>query len=326
MTRPRYQGSEAWLAERRGGIGASDVPTLISGSEEQWRTLFAEKLGLIDAQPGSETMEWGKRLEDAIAAAYSERTGHRVQRVDRVLRHRELDFVRASLDRRRKGAVVELKKYGFPTADFGPDGSDQVPDAWAYQVQQQLAVTGLPLADIAVLFGGRELRIYTLGRDQTEIDAILALEQRAWAYVQRGEIPPYPGPAPVRPHLAADEIEADEAIANWAALAHQAGEAKAAAEAEEKEARDHLRALLADVGGARGQLPDGRRLLISHRPNKDSTVVAWEQVANAYRKAAVDSGADPEQLAALQELFTTTKPGIRPIRITIGKGELIHAA
>lgn len=320
MARQRYQGSPEWLAERKGGIGASEAATLVLGDEKSWRELFAIKLGILPDREANETMALGIALEPVIANAYTARTGHRVRRVDRVLRHRELDFVRASLDRRRPGAVVELKKWGFPTADFGPDGSDQVPDAFAYQCQQQLSVTGLPIADIAVLFGGRELRVYTLGRDEGTIDGLLALETRAWAYVARGEVPPWPGPAPVRPMLAEGEIEADEQLTAFVRR-YQAAEADLdLMEAERNAARRLIQERLADVGAVRG---DGFR--ISYRPNKDSVKVAWEQVAIAYRKAAIARGADEVELAAIESLFTTTAPGARPLRVTIEKGALIPA-
>ena len=327
--RKRYQGTPEWLEERRGGIGASDVPILVQGSAEQWRDLFAVKLGILPDPPASETMEWGKRLEDVIAAAYTERTGHRVQRVERILRHRELDFVRASLDRRRPGAVVELKKWGFPTDDFGPDGSDKVPDAFAYQVQQQLAVTGLDVADIAVLFGGRELRIYTLGREAGTIDRILALEQRVWAYVQRGEIPPYPGPVPVTPRLAADEIELDAGLVDLALTAYEASQRVKDFEAAEKEAKDRLREALADVGGGRAA-----NVSVSYRPQAERTTVAWQHVAEAYRKlldsireGRPDAGDIEASMDAIESLFTTTKPGNRPLLIrTSTSREVISAA
>ena len=112
--------------------------------------------------------------------------------------------------------------------------------------------------------------------------------------------------------------------------------------------KDRIRELLADAGGAKGVLPDGRRVTIAHRQNADSTVVAWELVAKAYRKyieqldqafginpgtlgimhdgrptlagdGFEDAEALPADLDAIESMFTTTKPGARPLRITIGK-------
>lgn len=316
----RYQGSPEWLAERKGGIGSSDVPTLINGDEAAWRDLFAIKLGILPDTVATETMSWGLRLEDPIADAYSERTGHKVQRVDRILRHRELDFVRASLDRRRAGAVVELKKWGFPSDAFGPDGSDQVPDSFIYQVQQQMAVTGLPVADIAVLFAGREMRVYTVGRDDGTIQKMLTLEERAWAYVARGEAPPWPGPAPVRHLLTEGEVEASPEIIELIPTLLEAQRVAEDWAIRADALKNLIRDELADAAGARG--PDFH---ITYKPNKDRVTVAWDLVASAYRKAAIEQGADPEQLAAIESLFTTSAPGARPLRITIEKGALVPA-
>jgi len=322
VSRQQYQGTPAWLEERHGGIGASDVPTLIAGSPEDWRTLFAVKLGLLPDQPAyaPEAAEMGHRLEPLLAALYTEREGHRVQRVNRILRHPEHDFIRASLDRRRKGVVVQLKARRFRDDEWGPDGSDQVPDAIAYQETQEMLVAGVERADVAVLFSGLEFRVYRLGLDRTLADELIALETRAWAYVARGELPPYPGPAPIRPVLAAGEIPADPdttaAVLAW----HAAEQLRAESEASADAIKDLLRERLAIVEAVRG---DGFR--ISYRPSKDRTTVAWEQVASAYRKAMEEYGVDPAWPALIESTFTTTTPGARPLRITIEKGALTHA-
>ena len=83
--------------------------------------------------------------------------------------------------------------------------------------------------------------------------------------------------------------------------------------------KDRIRELLADAGGAKGVLPDGRRVTIAHRQNADSTVVAWDLVAKAYRKSCSrrcenprdSSRRDGIDLDAIESMFTTTKPGAR---------------
>lgn len=328
MAREPYQGTAAWLEERRGGYGSSDVPILVDGDEEAWNRLHLRKLGILPEQESSETMELGKRLEPAIARLVADRLGEPVIRVNRILRHPDLDFVRASLDRVRKRGrkPVELKKWGWRTDDFGPDGSDQVPLPMLYQVQQQLAVTGKPEADLFVLFAGVALAHYRIGADGGLISDLLDLEVAAHAYLARGEVPPWPGPAPERPQLHADEIPADDELLGLVGTHEVAQIAFEQADTSLKTVKGLLRSRLEEVGGTRGQLSDGRRFSVSHRPNRDSSSVAWEQLYLAARKRLGELGVAEAELDFAVNALTTVSPGARPLRITIAKEASPHAA
>jgi putative phage-type endonuclease len=319
---PVKQGTPEWLAWRRGGYGSSDVPILLNGDEKAWRELHAIKLNILPDPDTTEAMTWGRELEQTIARAYAAQTGEPVQKVPFGLQHPEIPAARASLDRRRRRGrvIVELKAWGFKGPDFGPAGSDQVPEGMYGQVQQQLAVTGYDRADLAVFFGSsKQLLVYRLGRDGDLIDSLLAIEASAWAYVSRGTMPPWPGPAELRPRLRQDEIPATEELTALV-LAH--AEAAAAADRADvalKAVKDQLRQALQEVGGTRGQLPDGRRFSVAHRPNKDSTSVAWEQVAAGYRRRLEALGTGAEELDFPLAALTTPSPGVRPLRVTIAK-------
>ena len=334
MTRGTYQNTPAWYAERRTGYGASDAPILIEGDETEWRQLHGEKLGLLPEREGSETMELGKRLEDVIARVGAEREGWRLARVNRIVRHPDLHHVFASLDRRLVGGTrrpVEVKKWAFKGDEWGPAGSDIVPVRILYQLQQQAAVTGADAIEVIVLFGGAKVERFTVGRDTSMIDEILDLETAAWAYVERDEMPPWPGQAPKRIILAADEIEADDLIAELAKEHEQAALAAKEADQDLKDAKDRLRGALADVGAAKGFMPDGRRLSISHRPTDPPTSTDWRLVAQAYRKMIEDLdvamgigslGHDRPIRHGLDRIeadFTSTGKPRRDLRVTIGK-------
>lgn len=328
MTERQYQGTPAWLQERRGGFGSSDVPTLVDGDERAWNELMLRKLNVLPERESSETMELGKRLEPAIASLVADRLGEPIIRVNRVLRHPELDFVRASLDRVRKRGrkPVELKKWGFRSQDFGREGTDQVPDRMLYQVQQQLAVTGHDEADLFVLFAAVELVHYRVGRDQAMVDEILSLEAAAWEYVERGEVPPWPGPAPERPQLKADEAEPDDEIVALVQDHEAARYEYERADAQLKHAKEQLRQRLTDFGGTRGKLPDGSRFSVAYRPNRDGEEVGWQSIAAGYRKRLLELGVSEEELAFTSTALTIVKPGIRPLRVTVSKPKKESAA
>lgn len=328
MAKRIYQGTPEWYAERRTGYGASDAPILVEGDEAAWRQLHAEKLGFLPPRAGNETMDLGKRLEDVIARVAVDRYGDRLRVVNAIVRHPELPHVFASLDRRRIGGdrrPTEIKKWGFKSDEWGPDGSDVVPPRILYQVQQQAAVTGADVVDVVVLFGGAKLERFHIGRDDTMVRQLLDLEVAAWAYVERGDMPPWPGPAPKRITLAVDEVPVDDTIRELVDT-HEVLRAQAeAAERDLQAAKDRLREVLADTGGAKGLTADGRRLSISHRPQDPSPRTDWKLVAQAYRQwieAKENGGPTPDPslfLDATVSMFTTTTAGARPLRITIGK-------
>jgi predicted phage-related endonuclease len=57
----------------------------------------------------------------------------------------------------------------------------------------QLAVTGKQAADVAVLIGGQDLRIYRVERDEVMIAQLIQLEKQFWDCVQNNEAPPVDG-------------------------------------------------------------------------------------------------------------------------------------
>ena len=326
--RRQYQGTEAWLKERKSGFGSSDVPTLVDGDERAWNELMLRKLNVLPEVESTETMELGKAFEPTIRKLASKRIGEEIIRVNQILRHPDQPITLASLDgvRKRGRKPVELKKWGWRTDDFGREGSDQVPMRMYHQVQQQLAVTGHDEADLFVLFAAVELAHFRIGRDQVEIDGILSLEAGAWQYIERGEVPPWPGPAPERPQLKADEIEPDEELISLV-QAHDIYKAEyEAAEADLERVKRQLRDRLAEAGGTRGQLPDGRAFSVAHRPNRDGENVAWESIAAGYRRKLLELGVPEQELDFVSTALTVPKPGNRPLRVTVSKPKKEQAA
>jgi len=69
--------------------------------------------------------------------------------------------------------ALEVKWSMSPTvaSQLGEEGSDWVPNEWACQVQQQMDVAGLEVAEIAVFLFGR-LKVYRVPKNNDLIDAI----------------------------------------------------------------------------------------------------------------------------------------------------------
>lgn len=139
-------------------------------------------------------MYWGTVLEPIVAQHYSKRTGNKVRRVNAVLQHPNEPFMLANLDREIVGnadvQVLECKTAGIHGAKLWTDG---VPEYVQVQVMHQLAVTGKRAADVAVLIGGQELRVYRMERDEQMIAHLIELERQFWHYVETDTAPPADG-------------------------------------------------------------------------------------------------------------------------------------
>lgn len=188
MNAPRQE----WLKERMTGIGGSDAAAVLGLSK--WRTpleVYREKRGELGPQEDNESFLWGRVLEPVICQQYAERTGRVVRVPDGILRHPVHGFMLANLDGvTDDGRVVEVKT-ARTGADWGDEGSDQVPADYLLQVQHYMAVTGFVVADVAVLIGGSDFRMYEVPADAELQEMLVEREAEFWRNVEQG-IPPEP--------------------------------------------------------------------------------------------------------------------------------------
>ncbi len=198
------QTRDEWLAVRNRGLGGSDAGAVCGISPyktpvDVWleKTGQAEPVDLSDNQ----AVAWGNILEDTIATEFSKRTGMKVQRRNATLKHPEHDWMLAHVDRLIVGTdkgpgILEVKTAGQYMSDkWGDPGTDQVPDEYALQVAHYLAVTGYAWARLAVLIGGRDLRVYDLPRDEDLIALLMAREEKFWTQHVETRLAPPPSTA-----------------------------------------------------------------------------------------------------------------------------------
>lgn len=188
-----------WLEIRKGGIGSSDAAAAVGLSPYKSQLeLWMEKTGRV---PSNETppdqsspMYWGNLLEPYVAAAYMQRTGKKVRRLNAVLQHPTFPYMLANIDREVIGCpgvqILECKTAG----EFGTRlWKEGVPEYVQIQVQHQLVVTGKEAADVAVLLCGQELEVHRIQRDDEVIGRLLILEAKFWEYVEKDMPPPADG-------------------------------------------------------------------------------------------------------------------------------------
>lgn len=200
---------EQWLAERRSGIGGSDVAALLGLSP--WKTpydLWLDKRGEgEEVDEDKPAIYWGNVLEEVVAQEYAVRTKQKVQRVNTMMRLPGKPHFLANIDRavinpnvagnvRWNGErlttdrILECKTAnGFMTSFWGEAGTDRVPDYYLLQCQWYLGITQASVADLAVLIGGSDYRVYTIERDNQLIADIHEAAQQFWNLVTSGVAP-----------------------------------------------------------------------------------------------------------------------------------------
>ena len=179
-----HANRELWLAERVKGIGGSEMAAILGLS--RWSDaaeVYMGKLGMMEAHDLSENeaVEWGTRLEDAVAQKFADE--HPEFRVipGGFWRHDTHTWLQSTPDRLlvRDGivvAILEIKTAGWKQAPaWGDAGTDDVPRYYHVQCDSYMAgvdghtLTGLPVrieqAYICPLIGGQSYREYVIPRD-----------------------------------------------------------------------------------------------------------------------------------------------------------------
>lgn len=132
---------------------------------------------------------WGSLLEPVIRQEYADRTKRIVRVPGAMLHHPRYQFVIAHVDGVTDDKRLFEAKTSRTSLDWGPSGSDQVPEHYLLQVQHYLAIVGYAVADVAVLIGGSDFRMYEIEADAELQEMILWGENDFWNHVQAGTPP-----------------------------------------------------------------------------------------------------------------------------------------
>ena len=90
-------------------------------------------------------------------------------------------------------SLLECKtSSAFSKNDWGEPGTDQVPPLYLVQCAWYLAITECERADLAVLIGNSDLRVYTIVRDLELEGLIISHAQHFWGEHVIGKMPPKP--------------------------------------------------------------------------------------------------------------------------------------
>lgn len=288
---------EQWLAERRKGIGGSDIAALLGISP--FRTpvdLWLDKTGRADPTPDNPAMRLGRELEPAVLARYAEQTGRGVSHIGTL---REGIYV-ANVDALAPGRVVEAKT--------SRHGWDDVPEWYRAQVMWYLGFfPRVATGDIAALFlMDGSFHVYPVERDDETIDGMRELATDWWnRYVIADVAPPPMSEADCKAlwksHKAAKTVVAVDGVRDSIGkLKELKKEAKRIADEIER----HEFAVKREMRDAEILTGADGKKLASWKQNKDSTKTDWQAIAVAMNP--------PQELI---EANTSTKPGARVFRV-----------
>lgn len=164
-------GSPAWDEARAGlCITATEIAAVMGLSPWQSRfSLWHKKAGLptspFEMNPA---VEWGNRLEDAVAQKVADEHPELDLQKTGTWRHVDREWQRATPDRITPDRIVECKTSPFGDG-WGESGSDTFPIHYRCQVIWQQDTLGLTEpAILAVLIGGWDYREYVVEYDETE--------------------------------------------------------------------------------------------------------------------------------------------------------------
>lgn len=201
-------GTAAW-DEARDGLCITATEIAAAMGLSPWQSPFSlwhKKAGLPTPPfEMSPPIEWGTRLEDAVALKWEEEHPGMLAAPAGTWRNREREWQRATPDRLAYEAprnafeipdtavgLVEVKTSPFGDG-WGPSGSDEFPIHYRCQIQWQLDTLGLKVCHLAVLIGGYDYREYVVDYDETDAKVMRTTAAEFLRTVRDQERPPIDG-------------------------------------------------------------------------------------------------------------------------------------
>jgi len=290
---PPAYGSPEWVDWRRGGLGASDLSTIVGCNP--WQTeyqLAALKRGDAPAFEGNGHTAWGHRIEPVGIAIYQEMTGRTITTGETFADPR-YPHMWATLDGRDGRVGVEVKHHGGRAWDG-------LPQRVEVQALAQIGLADLDSVVVVVLpwYGEEPIRVE---RDDAAIADLLELGE-AWyvRYVLGDEMPDLDDSPEARRFLGRlrgiEQRDADQSQRETLAGLRQVRDSLARLDAAEKGLIRDLKTSMAGLGALTA--PGAR---VSWAAVKPRTTVGWQQVAEGLRTRVTD-----EEWDAVVSMATTT--------------------
>jgi putative phage-type endonuclease len=288
-------------AERRKGIGASDIGAILGVS--RYRTgldVWLDKTGRAPDLPDSEAALMGHLLEPVVAQRYQ------MLFPERQLTQGGTVWAGATdapffctpdyyVNDRGNISLLEIKTRGYHTLrDWGTAGTDQVPPDVLAQVLWQQFITGYHAdAEVALLVAGREFSLYRIGYEQDVVNKMIDFALKWWdRHIVKGEEPTVAGPNAVDylrgkwTESNSEMLDATPVDEQWVEQLARAKQMATDADQLKAEASVRLMERIADNDGLLS--PYGK---VTWKFQKSRTIIDWETIA---KKLGADLPANAE--------------------------------
>lgn len=174
------------LEIRKTGLGASECAVAVDLHDYLDRMqLYLRKVGLSEG-PTDEILRIGHLMEPVIAQLYQDRNPEvTMWGGEATLRHPEYPWILATPDRFCRSGdhtyIMQMKNCGIQQRkNWGREGTDEIPHGYFCQVQWEMAVAGVDRCDVAVFFGGTELRVYPIRYSPEVFEKLREANERFW--------------------------------------------------------------------------------------------------------------------------------------------------
>jgi putative phage-type endonuclease len=192
--------NQDFSVDRMKYIGGSDIGAILGLSKfRSPLEVWMEKTGKEIKQKDSLPLRFGSFAEEFVASEYTRSTGSELLHDQSAFIHPIHPMFCAHLDRLVLGdglncaptKILECKTANpFTSGDWGEIGSDEVPMTYLCQVAWYQAITSISQADLAVLFGNSDFRIYAIARDLELEELIVQKALHFWNEYVLKDIPP----------------------------------------------------------------------------------------------------------------------------------------
>src|SRR5690606_23614840 len=139
-----------------------------------------------------EAMRQGRDLEQYVAERFMEATGKKVRRRNDMLQHPEYPFMTANIDRWVVGENAGLECKTTSVLNRAKFSQGEFPPNYYVQCVHYMVVTGAERWYLAVLVLNKSFHVFTIERDEAEIQALIAAEKDFWENHVLKQIPPTP--------------------------------------------------------------------------------------------------------------------------------------
>lgn len=188
----RKMSREEWLEARRQGVGGSDASAILGiNPYSSPLKVYLDKIGKGEEQETNEAMRQGTDLEQYVAERFTDETGKKVKRCNKILQHPDYPFMLANVDRLIVGENAGLEcKTTSPYSKFRFDEGEINPHYY-WQSMHYMAVTGAEKWYVAILVLGKAFHVFEVARDEDAIGKLIVAEEQFWNMVEQ-KTPPLP--------------------------------------------------------------------------------------------------------------------------------------